>query len=176
MKNLKDNFSLIGFVIICVTLLFSLPARTNTSNFENSITSMQSDTALSADEIALQNQVNLFLSLVSNSQLDSLPALFMPGASIGVATYFNEVWHVTSLSFEEFMKNLKSRSTPAPSEQVISNYTFHIDGYLAFVRAEAVLMRDGKALSNNMEYFTLLKDRGVWKFVNASYAGVPIKE
>lgn len=176
MKNINNINLLTGILIISGVILFSLPTHAHTPNVVNSITAMQSDTALSADEIALQNQVNLFLSLVSNSQLDSLPALFMPGASIGVATYFNEVWHVTSLSFEEFMKNLQSRSTPAPSEQVVSNYTIHIDGSLAFVRAEAVLMRDGKALSNNMEYFTLLKDRGEWKFVNASYAGVPVKE
>ncbi|MBP8753717.1 MAG: nuclear transport factor 2 family protein [Chitinophagales bacterium] len=176
MKNINNINLLTGILMLSGVILFALPSHAHFTDFENKNTTMQSDTSLSADEIALQHQVILFLRLVGTNQLDSLPAIFMPGASIGVATYFNEAWHVTSLSFEEFMKNLQSRSNPAPNEQVISNYTIHIDGYLAFVRAEAVLMRDGKALSNNMDYFTLLKDRGEWKFVNASYAGVPVKE
>jgi hypothetical protein len=57
----------------------------------------------------------------------------------------------------------------------VSNYTIHIsEGQLAFVKADAILYREGKAQSHNMDYFTLLKENGTWKFLSAAYTAKPI--
>ena len=48
------------------------------------------------------------------------------------------------------------------------------DGQLAFVRAEATVVRGGQARSRNVDYFTLLRNsNGEWKFVNGSYTAKP---
>jgi hypothetical protein len=57
----------------------------------------------------------------------------------------------------------------------VSEFTVHIDdGQLAFVRADARLIRDGQVRSHNIDYFTLIRDNdGTWKFVNGSYTAKP---
>lgn len=54
----------------------------------------------------------------------------------------------------------------------------HIDDdQLAFVRADAKLIRNGKVRSHNIDYFTLIRDSaGDWKFVNGSYTAKPAQE
>ncbi len=52
----------------------------------------------------------------------------------------------------------------------VSQFTILVDdGQLAFVRAVATLQRAGRVQSQNIDYFTLLRDSsGAWKFVNGS--------
>lgn len=45
---------------------------------------------------------------------------------------------------------------------------------LAFVKADATLFIEGKAQSHNFDYFTQLKEDGVWRILNDSYVTVPI--
>ncbi len=47
---------------------------------------------------------------------------------------------------------------------------------LAFVKADAVLIRNGTPQSNNFDYFTLIKEEGNWKILNGSYVSIPIVE
>jgi hypothetical protein len=46
---------------------------------------------------------------------------------------------------------------------------------MAFVRADATLIREGRARSRNIDYFTLVREDGVWKFLSASYVAKPIE-
>ncbi len=43
------------------------------------------------------------------------------------------------------------------------------DGQLAFVKADAILHQYGVPTSHNVNYFTLLKENGVWQFLNLSF-------
>jgi hypothetical protein len=60
----------------------------------------------------------------------------------------------------------------------VTEFTVHIDDdQLAFVRADAKLIRNGKVRSHNIDYFTLIRDSaGDWKFVNGSYTAKPAQE
>jgi ketosteroid isomerase-like protein len=44
---------------------------------------------------------------------------------------------------------------------------------MAFVRADALILANGKARSRNIDYFTLVKLDGRWKFLSASYVATP---
>lgn len=69
------------------------------------------------------------------------------------------------------------RATPArqPYEEPVAEFTVHVDDdRLAFVRADARVIRDGTVRSHNIDYFTLMRDAaGNWKFVNGSYTSKP---
>jgi len=45
---------------------------------------------------------------------------------------------------------------------------------MAFVRADATLIRDGQARSHNIDYFTLVREDSAWKFLSASCVAKPI--
>lgn len=46
---------------------------------------------------------------------------------------------------------------------------------LAFVRADAVVLLGATAKRHNIDYFTLLKTDGEWKFLSLSCMGRPIE-
>ena len=55
----------------------------------------------------------------------------------------------------------------------VNHFTVHLDGDLAFVRADANFIVEGEVRSNNIDYFTLIRVDGAWKFVNASFVSKP---
>jgi hypothetical protein len=80
----------------------------------------------------------------------------------------------STLTFEEWPASLRMRTTPSPYTEPVYAFTVHVDnGQLAFVRADATLMRDGQAPSHNIDYFTLIRHDGTWKILSGSYTSVP---
>ncbi len=58
----------------------------------------------------------------------------------------------------------------------VEDWSVPVDGgHLAFVRADAVLHIDGRPERHNIDYFTLIKQDGVWKFLTVSFAGRPVR-
>ncbi|MFN8582919.1 MAG: hypothetical protein U0163_18340, partial [Gemmatimonadaceae bacterium] len=86
-------------------------------------------------------------------------------------------WVTRSRSFESWLAALHTDAPGAPYEEPVSSFTVHVeDDQLAFVRADARLMRDGQVRARNIDYFTLLRDSsGRWKFVNGSYTAKPVR-
>ena len=119
--------------------------------------------------------VERFLKAVGERKLDDVATMFAPGASIGSASFRNGRWVTSSQSAEAWIGAQRSAPASANYEEPVNHYTVHIDdGQLAFVRADATLMRDGQARSSNVDYFTLLRNsKGEWKFVNGSYTAKP---
>ena len=115
--------------------------------------------------------VERFLSAAGRQDLDSLPAMFAPGASIASASLRQGKWVVTSQSFEAWLARLRGAPSREPYQEPVTEFTVHVDDdRLAFVRADAKLIRNGTVRSHNIDYFTLIRDSaGDWKFVNGSY-------
>ncbi len=119
--------------------------------------------------------VERFLRAAGRFELDSLPPLFAPAANIGANAQRDGVWTTSTMSFDEWLESLRARANPRPYTEPVSEYTVHVDsGQLAFVRADATLIRDGQAQSHNIDYFTLVRHDGVWKILSGSYTSVPI--
>jgi len=130
-----------------------------------------------SDEEAVKAAVNRFLLAAGNYDLDALPPMFTANANIGVAGHRDGEWRAITYTFEEFHSMLKSRTNPSRYQEPVAHFTVHIDrGALAFVRADATLIRNGQPRSHNIDYFTLLKDDGIWKFLSASYVATPITQ
>jgi hypothetical protein len=47
---------------------------------------------------------------------------------------------------------------------------------LAFVKADAILIKNGIPRRNNFDYFTLIKENGEWKILYGSYVSIPIED
>ena len=103
--------------------------------------------------------------------------MFAPGASIASAALRDGRWVTRSQSFESWLAALRTSPSRTPYEEPVSAFTVHVDDdQLAFVRADARLMRNGQVRSRNIDYFTLLRDStGQWKFVNGSYTAKPVQ-
>jgi len=132
-------------------------------------------TSAVSDEEAVREVVDRFLIAIGSYDLDALPPMFTANANIGAVRLRDGQWRSTTYTFEEFHSMLKARTDPSRYQEPVSDYTVHVEPEgLAFVRADATLLRDGRARSNNIDYFTLMKEDGVWKFLSASYVAKPI--
>ena len=133
------------------------------------------DNPAATDEAAVEAAVETFLLAIGNRDLEALPPMFLANANIGVARIRGGESVATTYTFEEFHAMLKSKSNSSKYQEPVSHFTVHVErGALAFVRADATLIVDGQPRSHNIDYFTLLKDNGVWKFLSASYVSTPI--
>jgi len=104
--------------------------------------------------------------------------MFLPAANIGIITEKDGKWRGPhTLTFEEWVAGNLKRTNPKKFEEPVSKYTVHIsNGNLAFVLAEAIESVDGEAISDNRDYFILMKDEGKWKFLSGSYTATSITE
>jgi len=128
-------------------------------------------------EAEVKAVVERFLAAAGRQDLDALPAMFAPGASIASAALRQGRWVSRSQSFEAWLAALRAAPRGAPYQEPVTEFTVHIDeGQLAFVRADAYLVREGQRRSRNIDYFTLIRDEeGNWKFVNGSYTTRPVQ-
>ncbi len=115
--------------------------------------------------------VERLLVAVGDYDLDALAPMLAPGASIASVVLRDDGrWVSTSYAFDGWWARV-SAGPREPYVEMASHFTVHLDDErLAFVRAEATLVRDGWIRSHNTDYFTLIRDdAGEWKFVNGSY-------
>ena len=136
----------------------------------------QSATAAeSDDERAARTLVESFLTAVGDGNLDALPDMFVSDANIGTASLRAGTWITSTMTFDEWMASLRERTEWNRFSEPVSEYTIHVeDSVMAFVRADATLVMDGQPRSRNIDYFTLVRENGAWKFLSASYVARPI--
>lgn len=132
--------------------------------------------AQSDDEEAVKSHVESFLAAVGEGDLDALPVMFVSDANIGTASLRDGSWVASTMTFEEWMSSLRESTTWTRFSEPVSEFTVHVeDSMMAFVRADATVIRDGQARSRNIDYFTLVREDGAWKFLSASYVAKPIE-
>jgi len=123
-----------------------------------------------ADHQAARAAVEHFLDVLGRRQVDQLPALLAPKATMVVVRQRDGQWSHTISTVDEFLASLKAQATPTPFTEPLTNVTVQVeDGHLAFVRADFTIVIDGQVRSHGIDYFTLVKDGGAWKLVNLSY-------
>jgi hypothetical protein len=131
----------------------------------------------SDDEQVVKDVVDQFLITLGDGDLDALPAMFVSNANIGSASLREGKWVASTKTFEEWFGELKAEKTWTRFQEPVTEFTVHIEaGQMAFVRADATFIVDDLALSHNIDYFTLVRDGGAWKFLSASYVAQPVEE
>ena len=99
-------------------------------------------------EAEVKAVVERFLAAAGRQDLDALPAMFAPGASVASAALRQGRWVTMSQSFDAWLAALRAAPRRAPYQEPVTEFTVHIDdGQLAFVRADARLTRDGQVRS-----------------------------
>ncbi len=135
--------------------------------------------AQTPDHQAARAAVEHFLDVLGKRQLEALPALFDPKATMVVVRQRDGQWSHTVSTADEFVATLKGQANPTTFTEPLTNVSVHVeDGRLAFVRADFTVVIGGEVRSHGVDYFTLVKDGGAWKLVNGSYTsktGAPPK-
>lgn len=127
-----------------------------------------------SDEQAIKSLVERLIAAAGTYDLDSFEEMMAANANIGWASQRDGVWTTSTMTVEDWIAEARSEADPILYTEPVGDWTIHVDGrHLAFVRADAVLYVDGRAERHNIDYFTLLKQDGVWKFLTVSYVGRP---
>lgn len=123
----------------------------------------------SADEQAVTDMVERFLATIGNADLEALPAMFAANANVGTPAKIDGKWSISCTAFDEWISARIAAGNRNRFREPVNEFTVHVDGDLAFVRADANYIVEGEVRSNNIDYFTLIRVDAAWKFVNASF-------
>ncbi|MGD8305427.1 MAG: ester cyclase [Ignavibacteria bacterium] len=168
MKNMIRNFLLIFLCMIISGILNGQNVGRN-----NSSTGIIKS---NSDEEEVKETIERFLFVAGNYDLEAMDEMIVDNAMIGIVRFKEDKVVTSTLAIEEYFENAKNKKLQ-PYFEPVSEYTIHVDdGHLAFVRADAVLHRFGVPLSHNIDYFTLIKENGEWKFLSLSFTATPIPE
>lgn len=133
-------------------------------------------TQLALDKMAAKKTVEQFLTAAGDYDTETISTLFMPKANISGTAWKNESWSSYTMTIQEFIDLLKANPSPKKYREPVDNWTIHLEqGQLAFVRADARVVRDGIPQRHNIDYFTLVKENGNWKILNGSYVSRPVE-
>jgi len=131
--------------------------------------------AQAGDEEAVEAAVERFLAALGDGDLDAVPDMFVSSANIGTASLRDGQWVSSTLTFADWIEKMRQRGTWRRFREPVSEFTIHVeDGRMAFVRADATVVVEDRAVSHNIDYFTLVREDGAWKFLSASYVARPI--
>jgi hypothetical protein len=129
-----------------------------------------------SDEQAVKAAVEQFLEAAGSHDLDAVEEMVVSNANVGWASLLDGKWTTSTMSIEEWITQARAELNPTVYTEPVMDWTVHVDGsHLAFVRADANLFVGEKAERHNIDYFTLIKTNGVWKFLTLSYVGTPVE-
>lgn len=127
-----------------------------------------------SDEQTVRLLVEQLITAAGSHDLDTFAEMMAANANIGWASFRDGAWTTSTMHVEDWIAEARSEVDPILYTEPVDDWTVHIDGgHLAFVRADAVLHVSGRPERHNIDYFTLIKQDGVWKFLTASYVGRP---
>lgn len=156
MKPFKHTFILILFLNFC-SASFTVNAQQD-------------------DESAVKAAVEDFLMALGNDDTAKVRTMFLPKANIASITLSNGEQKIYTTTAEQYFAQRESKQNRKFQEPV-SEFTVSISqGLLAFVRADATVMYDGKPSHHTNDFFILMKDNGVWKFLSGSYTVHPLDD
>ncbi|SDS40440.1 Putative lumazine-binding [Formosa sp. Hel1_31_208] len=132
---------------------------------------------IESEKATVKNLVEKFLTAIGKHDIETVQTMFSDKANIYGASLREGKWITNTYTIQEFLERLKSYDNPTKYTEPVSHFTVHIEmGILAFVRADAIFTINGEPRNNNLDYFTLIKEDGNWKILNASYVSVRIKK
>ena len=137
---------------------------------------MTSEKPWSQDEAEVRATLEKFLLAAGNYNLEVMKKMMAANANLAITRLKNNQWSAETVTMDTYFNSAKDQNY-LPYFEPLSKLTIHIsDGQLAFVKADGILHRFGMPLKHNVDYFTLLKENGTWKFTNISFTSTPIPE
>ncbi len=130
--------------------------------------------AQSADAVAVRVAVEQFLAVAGNHELEALPPLLAPKATVNVARFRDGRWTHTVQTRDEWVAALRAQPASARFREPLTDISVHVeDGQLAYLRAHFTIVSDGQVRSHGVDYFTLVNAGSGWMVANLSYTNLP---
>lgn len=134
------------------------------------------DRVWTAEEKEIIATVERFLSVAGNYDFNAMREMIIEKAIVGIVRLKDGKRTTANMTIEEYFEGVNNRKI-RPYFEPVTEYTIHVDdGHLAFIRADATLYAYGVPQSHNIDYFTLIKENGVWRFISLSYTATPIPD
>jgi len=123
---------------------------------------------------AVQQAVEQFLQHLGDGDFDRVAADLAPKATVVVVRQRDGRWTNSYQTGDEWLGALRKSTTFARFREPITNVAVTIDSdALAYLRADFEVVRDGKALSQGVDQFTLVREDGRWKVAAVAYTSMP---
>jgi hypothetical protein len=156
-----------------ITGLISSEIKNNRSFEEKTATTLKIWTE---DEADVKATVDKFLIVAGNYNLEAMAKMMSDKANLAIARLRDGKWTTETMLVEDHLAAAR-KNTNRPYFEPVKEYTIHVsDGHLAFVKADAVLHTLGVPLLQNIDYFTLIRENEVRKFINISFTSTRIPE
>ncbi len=170
MNNLFKNrflpFILLGLIVS--EIMYGQDLKTNDLKIK--------DRVWTAEEKEIIATVERFLSVAGNYDFNAMREMIIEKAIVGIVRLKDGKRTTANMTIEEYFEGVNNRKI-RPYFEPVTEYTIHVDdGHLAFIRADATLYAYGVPQSHNIDYFTLIKENGVWRFISLSYTATPIPD
>jgi len=175
MKNtIKKKFLtsiLFGLLILGVSCKQNVN-KIPTSNYNTRTEVEKSKWTTEQEEV--KATVERFLVIAGNYDLDAMADMISEKANLGISRFKDGIWETSAITITGYFEDAKNRKL-RPYFEPVSEWVIHInEGQLAFVRADAILHVHGVPMTHNIDYFTLIKENGNWKFLNLSFTVNPL--
>lgn len=166
---------------ICILLvlpIFLLSCQPKPGNSDTAKASAPETTepTWTKEEAEIKAAVDNLLIAAGNYDLEALDKVVFENTNLGISSLKDVGWSNTVITIDEYFEDVKNRN-PIPYCEIISDYDILVsESQMAFVRGDAIVHRFGIPLTREINHFTLLKEHGIWKFLNVSFTVNPIAE
>ena len=128
------------------------------------------------EEAEIKSAVDNLLIAAGNYDLEALDKVVFDNTNLGISSLKDGDWSSSVITIYDYFENVKNR-IPLPYCEIISDYDILVsESQMAFVRGDAIVHRFGIPQTREINHFTLLKENGIWKFLNISFTVNPIAE
>jgi len=128
------------------------------------------------EEAEIKAAVDNLLIAAGNYDLEALDKVVFDNTNLGISSLKEGGWSSSVITIDEYFEDVKNR-IPLPYCEIISDYDILVsESQMAFVRGDAIVHRFGIPQTREINHFTLLKENGIWKFLNVSFTVNPIAE
>ena len=160
--------STIAPLLIIPILLISCKPKNDKSEVSEKTTTPQETTWTPTQE-AVKATVERFLFVAGHYNLEAMKEMMAEKGNLGVVAFKDNAWITSTLTFDEYFENAKTRVF-TPYYEPVNEYIINMsEDQIALVRADATLHQFGVPRSNNIDNFTLIKEADTWKIINISF-------
>ncbi len=173
--NIPLKNSLLSLTVMFI-LLISCQSKQGTPELNENVASDKKPSTLTQEEEEVKAAVERLLMAAGNYNLEALDDMVLEKANLGIAGLKEGSWQNLVMTVDEYLDNVKNRK-PSPYFEIASRYDIKVsEGRLASVIADNIVHKFGVPKTHEINYFTLMKENGNWKFLSVSFTVIPITE
>lgn len=165
--NTTLKSTVLSFLAIPMLLICCKP-KTDESKVAEKTTAPQ-ETTWTPAQVAVKTTIEKFLFVAGHYNLEAMKEMMAEKANLGIVGFKDNSWITSTLTFDEYFENAKTRVF-TPYYEPVNEFTIQMsEDQIALVRADATLHQFGVPRSNNIDNFTLIKEGDTWKIINISF-------